>query len=399
MQQSSEPDVRSQAELLHDLWNGPVEDQARILKRLAVVGEAEALDAVIDHLYEQPAEQRAEGIETLRVLATKYVPADRYKLADILIPALGDAEWSHRLIAARLFNAHPNEMATYALRDLIDEAREKVFAEQKRRFSPARVVAERTLGESILALANCGGLSVLPDILAMLDDPPLRAVATRALGVIGSETERMRLEDLVEDDDVHVRDAAQWSLGFMDQRMEQFMTPPDQQPPPPPDRLHPLYWAHRQLFASDDHLLQFLIVRVAIEHLMLDAFLSDGRVPETCKITVRRYEGDTPPEFRQNRAEVVGVWQYWFEGPNLIEIERSDLPASLPEPQRLPRPGSGGREARMTISYPASIYEQGEGQVSFDCQFGPFMGRGWIYKVEWQEETWSFALQRRTWAS
>src|SRR5262249_48593736 len=147
----------------------------------------------------------------------------------------------------------------------------KIVAEQYSRFSAVKMAAERTLAESMMALASCGKLIALPDILGFMDESELRPLATRALGLIGSETERPRLEDLTEDEGIRVRDSGRWSLGLMDERIEMLTNPPAQPQEPPPDRMHPVYWAHRNLIASDDALLQFVIVRVAIEHLILDS--------------------------------------------------------------------------------------------------------------------------------
>ncbi|GEM_PF-869000 len=396
MMNQPSPEYRTQAELLRDLRYGTPQEQEDALTRLAAVGEAEALDAVIDYMREHPGLAGSQGLETLRVLAYKFMPQDRYGLAEALIPYLSAGDWGQRLISARLMNTHPNELAVDALRSLVNEAIEKLNLDQQSRFSAGRVLIERVLGESIMALANCGRLSVLPEILEMLEDHALRPVAARALGVIGSETERERLEDLIEDEDVRVRDAAQWALGLMDERAEQFMMPPDQIPEPPPDRLSPVYWAHRQLKASDEEWLQFLIVRIAIEHLMLDPFLGEGRVPERCLITVRRYEGDTPPDFRQNKAEFVGLWEYRWHGPLLQKLTTQPSAGLAPAP----RPGMfTGRGASITISYPATLPVIEGGLVSFDCIFEPFMGRGWIYQVARGNEGWSFALVRRSWTS
>jgi hypothetical protein len=324
------------------------------------------------------------------------MPVDRYSMAEALLPYLRVDDWAQRLVATRLLSTHPSELATGDLRHVVDEAIDRLTGDQNSRFSPARMVAERVLVESIMALANCGRLSALPNILDYMDDPNLRPIAVRALGLVGSETERDRLEDLVEDQDTRVRDGAQWALGLMDERIEQLTNPPDHIPEPPPDRLHPVYWAHRTLDAGDDDLLQFLIVRMAVEHLMLDPFLSEGRVPEECLITLRRFVGNTPPEWRANRAEIIGVWQYQFQGP---ELNKMDKPAQSGPPQ-LQRPGMpGSRGAGITISYPANIEEKGEGLVSFDCLFGPFFGRGWMYHVALRDGEWTFALVRRTWAS
>ncbi len=387
---------QSQAELLNVLRTGSPQAQEEALVRLAAVGEAEALDGVIEHLRSQPPGDSEAALDTLRVLANKFVPLDRYGLAEVVMPYLSSSDWSQRLGAVRLLNAHPNEMAIDSLRTLVDESQTKTKEERANRYSTLRVVVERCLGEGILALASCGRLAVLPDILAYLDDPALRPVATRALGIIGSDTDRIRLEDLAEDDDVRVRDSAQWALGLMDDRNEQFTRPPDQIPEPPPDRLTPVYWGHRQLEASEDALLQFLIVRLAIEHLLLDGLLSDGRVPESCMITIRRYEGETPPEFRSNNAPISAAWKYYAQGPRLESVA---LPESS-KPPPLPRPGLPmGRISHITISYPAALEQNGEGLVSFDCVFEPFFGRGWIYQITWQDGEWGFTLVRRTWTT
>jgi len=390
------PDGRTLAELLHDLRHGSLQEQEQALLRLGAVGDAESLDAVVDLMGSLPDELRNTALDTLRILANKFMPLDRYGMAEALIPYLASADWAQRLVSTRLLNTHPSELATEDLRTVVQESIDRLTGEQNGRFSPARMVAERVLVESIMALANCGRLGALRDILDFLDDVNLRPIAVRALGLVGSETERDRLEDLVEDPDIRVRDGAQGALGLMDERIEQLTNPPDQIPEPPPDRLHPVYWAHRALEASDDDLLQFLIVRIAVEHLMLDPFLSEGRVPEECLITVRRFVGNNPPEWRANRAEIIGVWQYLFQGP---ELSRMEKPAPAGPPQ-LPRPGlPGSRGAGITVSYPANIEEKGEGLVSFDCLFGPFFGRGWVYHVARRDGAWTFSLVRRTWAS
>ncbi|MBN1309871.1 MAG: hypothetical protein JXB30_00535 [Anaerolineae bacterium] len=397
---SSFSDNRTQAELLDDLRSGSPQEQEEALARLAAVGEAEALDAVVKHLCNQPEGSRTPALEALRILANKFMPTDRYGLAEALLPFLSSTDWSHRLIATRLFNAYPSELATEDLYRMVEEAWDKVnedYVRKPRPTSSTRLIVERTLAEGIVALASCGRLSVLPQILEYLEDQNLRPIATRALGVIGSETERERLEDLIEDPDFRVRDSAQWALGHMDDRIEMMTNPPAYLLEPPPGRLHPVYWAHRQLHASDEPLLQFLIVRVAIEHLMLDAFLNEGRVPEECLITVRCYEGKTPPDFKLNRAEIVDVWQYQWQGPELHRVE------SKPSSQRLTRAQRPGlpprRGAGITISYPTSLVFEGEGLVGFDCLFGPFFGRGWLYHITRQDDDWGFSLVRRTWAT
>ncbi len=389
------PEDRTQEELLHDLRYGSSEERENALSRLAAVGEAEALDAVIDFLQSSPQDESAKvGLDALRVLAHKYTPMERYGLTEALIPFLDDSDWQKRLVSVRLLNAYPNELAIEPIRMLVYEAREKIYREQHIASASSRILTERTLGEAIMALANGGRLLVLPDILEMMEEPALRVIATRSLGLIGSDTERPRLEDLIEDRDPRVRDAAQWALALMDERAEQFLNPPSEMPPPPPERLNPLYWAHRQLEASDDSLLQFLIVRIAIEHLILDRFLSDGSVPEWCTITVRGYQGDTPPHHRENNADIVGVWDYSFQGPRLRR--RSGVSSSA----RVVRPNaSSGRGAIITISYPKSLPVTGWGLVSYDCQFQPFHGQGMIFKVYEQDDGWTFVQRQSTWTT
>lgn len=384
-------DNRTQAELLHDLRYGSLGEQAQALERLAAVGEAEALDAVIDFLCDVP-ESAAEpaALEALRVLANKYLPLERYALAEAAIPYLSSPDWQERLTAVRIFNVYPNELATDAVRTLVDEAQEQVYLEREDGTASSRILAERTLGEAIMALANCGQLYVLPEILDLINDPALRVVAARALGVIGSETERDRLDELCEDYDPRMRDAAQWSLALMDERAEQFMNPPLDPPTPPPDRLNPVYWSHRQLEADDDELLQFLVVRVAIEHLMLDQLLSDGRMPERSTIIVRRYPGEEPPDSHQD-TEIVGTWEYSFQGPSLTR--------RAPSQGRKPARSSVRGGSVITISYAEDMPFTDTGLVSFDCRFGPFNGQGWLYQIDWQPEGWSFHRMRRTWQS
>lgn len=386
------PDDRTQAELLYFLWHGTPGEQERALERLAAVGEAEALDAVIEYLCEQPEGGSVIALDALRVLANKYMPLERYSLAEALIPYLASDDWGSRLTAVRLLNAYPNELAIEPVRILIDEAFEKVYDEHLTRNSPERMLAERTLGEAIMALANCGRLMVLPEILDMLEEPTLRVIATRALGVIGSETERLTLDELCEHADPRVRDAAQWGLVLMDERAEQFLYPPESFPEPPPDRLHPIYWSHRQLEAADDDLLQFLVVRVALENLLLDQFLSEGRVPERCLITVRRYRGTTPPDRRRNDAEIVGRWEYSFHGPMLIERDINARPGWSARPETGP-----GRSSSITVNYPERLPVDGVGEVTFDCRYGPFSGQGWIYTVCRGADGWTFSDKRPTW--
>ena len=382
-------DNRTQAELLHDLQYGSPDEQEEALAQLAAVGEAEALDAVVNYLREQPYDAPESAIDTLRVLATKFMPADRYGLAEVLTPYLLAADWSQRLAAVRLFNAYPTELAIEPLRQVIDDAREKVYVERHQRSSPTRILAERTLAESIMALANSGRLLALEDMFHLMDDPALRVLATRGLGIIGSETERDHLDELCEDGDPRVRDAAQWALGLMDERAEQFLNPPLDPPEPPPDRLNPIYWAHRQLYAADDEVIQFLIVRIALEHLVLDQFLSDGRIPESCVITVQRHSDSFPPSDRDAEADVIGVWEYHWHGPTLEQ--RPPGRARTGE-----RPGlSASRTASITISYPDDLPFIENGLVSFQYRLAPFNNQRWVCHVTRGEDGWTFSSQTR----
>jgi len=389
-----EREVKSQAELLRDLLEGGPEIQVRALARLAQIGDADALDGVIDYLTRQAGDVSGGSLKTLNVLAHKYTPASRYELAEVLLPVLGSENWQQRQIAVRLLNAHPSEMAIDALRELIADAREKLEVEQRRRFSPIRMNVERTLNEAILALANCGRLLALPDVLDLLEDPVLRIMATRALGMIGSDTERLRLEELAEDYDPRVRDSAQWSLGLMDERLEQFLNPPDEMPDPPPDRLHPLYWAHRQLVADDDSLNQFLVVRVAVEHIILDEFISEGRGLEECTVVLRSYAGDQPPDFRTGEGDLVGAWRYTWEGPALTRL--AEVP---PPPAIVGISGAQWHGPQIIIAMPETLLVTGNGLVSLDALFDPRYGHGGLYHITQDRGEWSFLLRRRTWAT
>jgi hypothetical protein len=386
-------DDRTHAELLIDLRNGSRQAQEEALARLAAVGEAEALDAIVNYLGDQPPGEGGAGLDALRVLAYKYAPVDRYGLADALIPFLAADQWDQRLTSARLLSVHPNELATDALRDLVYEARDRLEEERRNRTSNLRSVVERTLVEGVMAMAYSGRLLVLPDVIEMLDDRPLRALATRAIGIIGSETEVDRLEELAEDEDYRVRDAAQWALGLMDERREMLMRPPDQMPEPPPERLSPIYWAHRQLYTGDDDVVQFLVVRVAIEHLLLDARLSESTVPEQCTIILRRYEGQTPPEFKSSEPEIVGMWRYYFQGPDLVELEIPKNPPATP-----PVPGASmARTPSITITYPVDLPWCDEGIVSFDCLIEPRKWESSHFRIMRRDidGAWSFYLLRK----
>jgi hypothetical protein len=388
-------DHRTQAELLRELREGSPRQQELALNRLAYVGEAEALDAVVDYMKGQPPAGTRAGLRALRILAMKYMPGSRYDLAEALLPYLESEDWSQRITAARLLNNYPNELATDPLWNAIVDAQERISDEpDNRRLSTKRALAERVLAETVMAYANCGKLVVLPDILAMLDEPYLKPLATRALGMIGSDTERDRLEDLAEDENIHVRDAAQWSLGWMDERAAQFEIPPNEIPEPPPDRISPLYWSHRQLFASDDPLEQFLVVRLMVEHVILDTLFTEGHVSEGWTLLLRRFEGEVPPDFRQNHALLDGAWAYAWNGPGLDSTEApSPLPALVS-----PAPGRAGQPPSITLSYPTDLSFRGEGLISLDCLNEPGYGRGWIYHLRLVDGAWTFSRVRQTWA-
>lgn len=396
------PDNRTQDELLDALYESQALERDRVLDRLSAKGEAEALDEIIHFIRQNPDEVGKSGLNALRVLANKYTPSDRYSLAESLIPFLERKDWSQRLTAARLLNTHPNELATAPLRDLVTEAYDTLHEEAQNRFSPKRLLAERLLNESVMALANCGRLSVLPEILDYTEEPVTRPIAARALGIIGDETEREYLEEMAEDDDVRVRDSAQWALALMDDRREMFMNPPMEMPEPPPERLHPIYWAHRQLEASDDDLLQFMVVRVALEHLLLDRYLGDGRIPERCQIILREYTGDVPPDFRsqEDESKIVQAWNYTWDGPTLVEPE--DLPEKPlpPEPKYKSRTSERktGWRPTVVITYPTGLQYAQKGIVGFDSLLEPHSGRGWLYHVNHNGDDWQFSRLKKIWS-
>lgn len=388
-----EPEYRTQADLLYTLENGSPDEQDIALARLADVGDAEALDAVIDYLHSRLPDVSPMGLRVLRVLAHKYIPADRYALSEILIPFLGTGDWSQRLIAVRLLGTHPNELAIEPLRELIAEARDEI--EDLRR-QPSRPFAGPTLntllGEAVLALAHCGHMSIWPDVAEFIEDPLLRPVAVQALGIIGTETERDQLEEFAEDDETRVRDAAQWALGAMDGRLEQLMAGPDKWPEPPPDRLHPLYWMHRLLFVSEDSLLQFLVMRIAIEHILLDYFFGERRVPERCVIVARRFPDDdallTARSYQD--GERVGGWLYWRDGPSLDPYDG---------PERPTRPKGGAAswaswQPSIVIRYPATLQVAGYGRSIFDRYLFPLPMPGWEYYIRREDDEWLFYRYR-----
>src|SRR6185503_14837731 len=173
MTNPSAPEGKTQAELLNDLKNGSPQEQEQAVIRLGAVGDAESLDAVVEFLRSQPDGARGPALDALRVLANKYMPLDRYGMAEAVIPFLSASEWSQRFMATRLLNTHPSELATGRLREVVQEAMDKVIAEQGMRFSTVKMLAERTLAESIMALASCGKLAALADIVRYIDNNEL----------------------------------------------------------------------------------------------------------------------------------------------------------------------------------------------------------------------------------
>jgi hypothetical protein len=331
----------------------------------------------------------------LQVLATKYIPTDRYSLTELLLPFLELDDWNRRLVVVRLLTIHPNELAVDPLREVIAEARAEVENARQR---PSRPFAEPTLnallGESILALAHCGHMSVLPDITEFLEDPMLRPVAVQALGIIGTDSDRPQLEDYAEDDDVRVRDAAQWSLGLMDDRLAQLMAGPEGWPEPPPGRLHPLYWMHRQLFASNDPLLQFLVIRIAIEHILLDRFHPERRVPRACIIVARRFPDEDALRAASSyeEGERVGGWVYQGDGPVLRPYRGPERPGRQKGKKNLPSWASF--RPAIVIRYPATLEEKGHGLAYFERYIFPLRMPMWEYYLRREEDGWEFYCSR-----
>src|SRR5262245_46809818 len=121
MTNPSAPDGRTLPELLHDLRHGSLQEQEQALIRLGAVGDAESLDAVVEMMGEMPDELRNTSLDTLRILANKFMPVDRYSMAEALLPYLRVEDWAQRLVATRLLSTHPNEMATGDLRTVVEE--------------------------------------------------------------------------------------------------------------------------------------------------------------------------------------------------------------------------------------------------------------------------------------
>ena len=134
---------------------------------------------------------------------------------------------------------------------------------------------------------------------------------------------------------------------------------------------------------------------MAIEHLVLDNFIGEGRIPEQCRVIVRSYQGSTPPGFKSEETETVGAWRYNWVGPRLRQVGIPDQPtadSSHPRRSRL-------RGARIIITYPEKLSSEGEGRVGFDCLFGPSFSQGFLYHVAWRDGDWTFALVRDTWSN
>lgn len=385
------PNYRNREELLHTLEHGAPNEQDAALVRLADVGDAKVLDAVIAHLTPKLPHISPTGLRVLQVLANKYTPTDRYSLTELLVPSLETNDWNRRLAVVRLLATHPNELSVEHLRSLIDEVRNEI---DHSRQSPTRPFVGQTLntllGETILALAHCGHMSVLPDITEFLEDPGLQPVAVQAMGIIGTDSDRPQLEEYAEDDDVRVRDAAQWALGVMDTRLEQLMAGPDGWPEPPPDRLLPVYWMHRQLYASENPLLQFLVTRIAIEHVLLDRFFADRRNPRICTITARRFadEDSLRAAASYQEGERVGGWLYRGNGPTLE-------PYDGPERSKMRDRGKGAPSwatwrPSIVIRYPATLEEKGHGIISLERYIFPLPMPTWEYYLKHEDNRWEF---------
>lgn len=388
---------KTQEEFIQDLRDGTTNDQRKALESLAMIGDADALDEIIHYLQANP-DQTGQALKTLNVLSHKYFPESRYDLSDVVLPYLKTSSWMQRLIAVRIFNTHPSELIIDGLNELIEEGLEKLAEEEQKKFSFSKGQIDITISEAISALANSGKTLVLPDMISWLDEPNTRIAAVRGLGLIGAETERNRLFDLAEDRDPRVRDAAQWSLSLMDDRQSQLDIPPDQIPEPPPERLSPIYWAHRQLVASEeDEIVQLLVVRIAIELLILDTFINQGRALDTCHIILREYHGDEPPEpGSTDTSHLTGVWFYQWQGPILGK-------SINPEP-RLPIPNtfftrSNWPGPTIAIYYPDTLLSEGDGLISTDLFFDPQYGRGFHYRLVERDGKWIFSLVKKTWST
>lgn len=388
---------KTQEEYIRDLHHGSLTDQKKALQSLALIGDAEALDEVIRFLHEN-SEQASQALKTLNILAHKYFPDNRYDLADVVLPFLKSNSWFQRLTAVRILNTHPSELVVEPLREMIEEGFIRLTEEGKKRFSFSKNQIEITLMEAIIAIANCGKTSVLSEILTWLEDPVARAAATRGLGIIGAETERPRLLELAEDRDPRIRDAAQWSLALMDDREAQFNIPPDEAPEPPPDRLSPIYWSHRKLLEDEeDEIVRLMVVRIAIEHLILDTFINQGKALDTCHIILRAYEGNAPPEpGSTDSSQLVDVFFYQWQGP--IVGRALDMNQKLPVPHMVFTQNNWPGPT-IAIYYPEDLLSRGEGLISTHLYFDPQYGRGALYQIMERDNKWIFALIKKTWST
>ncbi len=388
---------KTQEEFIHDLRDGSATDQRKALESLALIGDADALDEIIHYLQRNP-DQTGQALKTLNVLAHKFFPDSRYDLADVVLPYLKASSWFQRLTAVRIFNTHPSELVVEPLHDLIDQGLTQLNEEEKKRFSFSKTQIEITLAEAITAIANCGKTTVLSDILAWLDNPLTRIAATRGLGIIGLETERPHLLELTEDRDPRVRDASQWALALMDDRQSQLDIPPDQVPEPPPDRLNPIYWSHRQLVASpDDEIIQVLVVRIAIEHLILDTFINQGRALDTCHIILREYASETPPEAGSTiTSRQTGVYFYQWQGPVLGEALNTNPKLPVPHTFFTQSTWPG---PTIAIYYPEDLLSKGDGMIGTHLYFDPQYGRGAEYRLVERDGRWIFTLVKKTWTT
>ena len=389
------PKYRTQEDLLRALANGAPDEQDVALAHLADVGDAEALDAVVAYLGSKQSPVSQAGLRALLILASKYMPSDRYGLTELLAPFLGAGDWNRRLSVVRLLATHPNELAVEYLRRLIAEAREEIGRVRQRPMRPfAEPALQAVIGETILAMAHCGMMSVLSDITEFMEDQALRPIAVQALGIIGTDSDRPQLEEYAEDDDVRVRDAAQWALGVMDDRLRQLMTGAEGWPEPPPDRLLPFYWAHRQLVASEDPLLQCLVVRIAVENILLDRFFAERRNPRACIIVARRFpdEDALRAAASYQEGERVGGWTYRGDGPALEPYDGPERQEPVKRGQGLPSWASW--RPAIVIRYPATLEEEGYGVAFFERFLFPLPMPMWEYYLKRAGDKWEFYCYR-----
>jgi len=365
------------------------------LAHLADAGDAETLDSVITYLGSSQSSLSQVGLRALLILASKYMPSDRYGLTELLAPFLETGDWNRRLAIVRVIATHPNELAVERLRHLIAEARDEIERVRHRPMRPfAEPALQAVIGETILAMAHCGMMSVMADIAEFMEDPTLRPAAVQALGIVGTDSDRPQMEEYAEDDDVRVRDAAQWALGIMDDRLQQLMAGPEGWPEPPPDRLLPIYWAHRRLIASEDPLLQCLVTRIAIENVLLDRFFSERRTPRVCVVAARRFPDENALRAASSyqEGERVGGWLYRGDGPALEPFDGPERPEPVKRGQGLPSWASW--RPTVVIRYPATLEEDGYGVAFFERYLFPLPMPMWEYYLKHVGDKWEFYCYR-----